>query len=197
MRLASWRSKRLCFNLPTQSFFQLRVPVAHRQISYGVGEGFGLTYQHADFLGSRNARIDKVALEHHEMGHQYGDDHDGVFRTLTLVDGGGIGQGQLIQLRGLVFYQMVFENHGDGAVFHTYLLHDSDVAVEYVLVVIIPYLHHAVALLVGGSATADTQGGCVERLLQHHVQIGCSHHASLHRREHLDIAQGLIVGLYK
>ena len=79
------------------------------------------------------------------MSHQDRDDHDGVFRTLTLVDGGGVGQCQLIQLRSLVFSQMVLETHGDGTVFHIHLLYGSDVAIEYVLVVIIPDLHYAVA----------------------------------------------------
>ena len=59
IRLTSWLNIRLCLNLPTQPFFQFRVSLAHRQIPYRIGEGLSLTYQHADFLGSRNARIDK------------------------------------------------------------------------------------------------------------------------------------------
>ena len=40
---------------------------------------------------------------------------------------------------------MVLETHGNGAVFHIHLFYDSNVAIEYVLVVIIPDLHYAVA----------------------------------------------------
>ena len=92
---------------------------------------------------------------------------------------------------------MVLETHGDGAVFHIHLLYGSDVAIEYILVVIISNLHYAVAQFVGGSATADSQIGCVECLLQHHVQIGCTYHASLHRGKHLDVTLRLIVSFWQ
>ena len=79
IRLTEVEWRRICWrlNLATQPFFQFRVSVAHSQISYSIGEGFGLTDEHADFLGSRDSGVDEVALKHYEMSHQDRDDHDG------------------------------------------------------------------------------------------------------------------------
>ena len=92
---------------------------------------------------------------------------------------------------------MILETHGDGAIFHIHLLYGSDVSIEYILVVIISNLHYAVAQFVGDSATADSQIGCVECLLQQHVQIGCTYHAFLHRGKHLDVTRWLIVSFWQ
>lgn len=37
----------------------------------------------------------------------------------------------------------------------------------------------------------------VDGLLQHQVQMGCTHHAALHRRKHLDVAERLTVSLWQ
>ncbi len=69
-------------NLLGKPFLQLRVALLHDHIMDGIGQCLGGADDDADFLGSGDTRIDKVSLKHHEMGHQQGDDHHGIFRAL-------------------------------------------------------------------------------------------------------------------
>ena len=78
-----------------------RIAFQHGHIVDGIGQGFRRTDQHADLFGARDTRIDQVALEHHEVGHQYRHDHDRVFRPLGLMDRRGIGQRQLCRTRSI------------------------------------------------------------------------------------------------
>ena len=78
------------------------------------------------------------------MGHQQGHDHDGVFRALRLVDGGGIGQRQLVEFRVLVLDAVAVERDSQSPLLHVHMLHRADITVENVLIVVVAYLHHAV-----------------------------------------------------
>ena len=78
-----------------ESLFQAGVTLQHHHVVDGVGQGFRGADDNADLLRTGDARIDKVALEHHEVGHQQGHDHDGILRALRLMDGGGVGHADI------------------------------------------------------------------------------------------------------
>ena len=61
-----------------------RIAFQHGHVADGIGQGFHCADQHADLFGARNTRIDQVALEHHEVGHQHRHDDDRIFRPLAL-----------------------------------------------------------------------------------------------------------------
>ena len=73
--------KVLCL-LRGKPFLQPDIPLLHDHIVDGIGQCLGGSDDDADFLGPGDTRIDKVSLKHHEMGHQQGNDHYGVFRAL-------------------------------------------------------------------------------------------------------------------
>ena len=63
-------------------FLQLGVAFLNDHVVDGIGQGLGCADYDADFLCPGDTRIDEVSLKHHEMGHQQGDDHHGIFRAL-------------------------------------------------------------------------------------------------------------------
>lgn len=182
------------FDGSLQPILEFGVPLADRKVSHSVGKGIGLPDKHAYLLGTGDACINQVALQHNEMGHHNGHDHDGVFRALSLVYGGGVGKREFVEFCRLVFHHLPVKVHTDGAFFQIYRPDDSDVSVENVFLVVVPYLHNPVVRAVGVTATADARRSRVKRLLQKEVEVGGPYNATLHGCQHLDVAKGLFVG---
>ena len=90
-------NKYIISKLCGESFLQPRIPLLHNHVVDGIGQCLGGADDDADFLGPGDTSINEVSLKHHEMGHQQGDDHHGIFRALRLVDGCGVGQGQFVK----------------------------------------------------------------------------------------------------
>ncbi len=81
-----------------QPFVQLRPPASARDVADGDRDGLLLTDQNDQLLAPANAGIEQIPLQHGIMLGRYRDDHSGVFRALTLMDGRGIGRHQRIEL---------------------------------------------------------------------------------------------------
>ena len=90
--------------LALQPFLELRIALGDGDVADGIPQGTLLTDDNADFLGTGDGGVDEVALEHDVVCEVDGDNDDGIFTALALVDGRGIGEAELIELRGLVFH---------------------------------------------------------------------------------------------
>jgi len=65
-----------------------------------------------------------------------------------------------------------------------------DVAVEHVLVVIVPYLHHAVAYAVVAAEALHVVARRIEAFLEHGVEVVRAEQVLAHGREDLDVRHG-------
>ena len=61
------------------------------------------------FFGSRDTRIDQVALKHYIVIYEYRHNDDRIFRSLCLMNGCGISQSQFVEFRYIVFYGLAIE----------------------------------------------------------------------------------------
>jgi len=70
-----------------QTLLQAGVSLLHGLVVNGVGQRLGGAHEDAEAFGSRDAGIDQIALQHHEVGHQQGESgHDIAGRlVLTIV----------------------------------------------------------------------------------------------------------------
>ena len=109
-----------------------RIAFQHSHVADGKGQSFRRTDQNAYLFRARNARINEIALEHYEVGHQQWHDHDRVFRPLRLVDGRGIGQRQFIEFRYIVFNRLAVEIDCQCPVFRIYFPNVARIAVDRV-----------------------------------------------------------------
>lgn len=134
-----------------------RIAFQHGHIVDGIGQGFRRTDQHADLFGARDTRIDQVALEHHEVGHQYRHDHDRVFRPLGLMDRRGVGQRQFVEFRDIVLDLLAVEIHRQHPVLRIHLTDITLIAVEHLLSIVVALLHHAIALTIGIAAAIEAR----------------------------------------
>ena len=123
--------------LSLQPLLELRIALGDGDMADGIPQGTLLTDDNADFLGAGDGRVDEVALEHDVVGEVDGDDDDGIFTALALVDGRGIGKAELIEFCGLVFHCLAVEADGQCAVFHIDSGDESDVTVKYFLGVVV------------------------------------------------------------
>ena len=89
------------------------------------------------------------------MLRQDGDDHGGIFRTLALVNGRGVGGYQGVQLAEAVGDDPPVEARAQLACLWLHVLDVADVAVVDVLVVIVFDLHHLVVRRKGRAETLD------------------------------------------
>ena len=110
------------------------------------------------------------------------------------MDGGGIGKGQFIQFRYIVFYQAVIKVHLQGTFFQIHLFYIAKVTVKHILVIIVAELHHPVALTERIATPVQCRLVGVQCCLQGYVQVRRSHNAPLHRGKHLDVACLLPIG---
>ncbi len=69
-------------NLLSKSLLQPRIAPLNDHVVDGIGQCLGGADDDADSLCPGDTCIDKVSLKHHEMGHQYRDNHHGIFRAL-------------------------------------------------------------------------------------------------------------------
>ena len=111
------------------------------------------------------------------------------------MDGGGVGQRQLVEFRVLVLDAVAIERDSQRPLLRVNMLHRADVAIEHVLVVVVAYLHHAIAPTVLESATRKAVANGVDSLLKGDVQVRGSHHTALHRGQHLDVVGADVVSL--
>ena len=138
-------------------------------------------------LGAGNSRVQQVPLQHAKVRRIQHENDGGVFATLTLVNGTGVGERKLVQFIAFIADQMAFKVDGHFLI----VLHKGDdfshIAVENVLFVIVPELHHAVATAPGNALRFKFLGRIVQKLLQKSVQFDCTERPLVHRHEHLQI----------
>ena len=123
--------------LALQPLLEFSIALGDGDMADGIPQGTLLTNDNADFFGTGDGGVDEVALEHDVGGEVDGDDDDGIFTALTLVDGRGIGEAELIKFSGLVFHCPAVEADGQCAVLHIDSGDESDVAVEHFLGVVV------------------------------------------------------------
>lgn len=123
--------------LALQPLLELCIALGDGDMADGIPQGALLTDDNTDFLGTGDGCVDKVTLEHDVVGEMDGDDDDGIFTALTLVDGRGIGEAELVELRRLVFHGLAVVADGQCAVFHIDSGDESDVAVKHFLGVVV------------------------------------------------------------
>ena len=73
-----------------QPLLELRIALCDGDMADGIPQGTLLTNDNADFLGTGDGGVDEVALEHDVVGEVDGDNDDGIFAALALVDGRGV-----------------------------------------------------------------------------------------------------------
>ena len=88
---------RICRRFQHQPVAQLRPAPAACDIAHGDGDRLLLTDQHDQPFAARHAGVQQVPLQHGVMLGQERDDDRRIFRTLALVDGGGIGGDQHVE----------------------------------------------------------------------------------------------------
>ena len=71
--------KKLFFELCLKPLLETGVPFQHHLVMDGVCESLCRAYDDAYLLGPGDTSIYEVTLQHHEVGHQDRDDHDGIF----------------------------------------------------------------------------------------------------------------------
>ena len=131
---------------------QLRVALRHCDVSDAVSQRLAGTDQNEKFFCPRDPGIEHIPLQHHIVGHQYRHDYDRIFRTLGLMDRGGVGQRQLVQFCHIVFDHAVIKQDGERPILKVNLLDPADVPVENLLIVVVLDLHDPVVQAVGQPA---------------------------------------------
>jgi hypothetical protein len=76
-------------------------------------DSFSLADEHDELLAARQARIEQIALKHGVMLRHNRDHHSRILRPLRLVDGGRIGQRNLIELAIRVLDRTAVEVDGN------------------------------------------------------------------------------------
>ena len=171
-----------------QALAQLRVALGHGDGTDRMEDGLFGTNENQAFFRPGDAGVDQVPLQHHIVRHQHGHHDDGIFAALGLVDGGGVGKDQLVQLRYVVLDAPVVEADRQRPVLQVHPLDDADVAVEDFLFIVVPDLHDLVALPVYVTPSAQATLAGVYGLLQELVEVRGADHAALHRGEDLNLA---------
>ena len=117
------------------------------------------------------------------------ENHDdgGVFAALALVDGAGVGELQFVEFVILVGDELVVEENGDFALFLVDAIDDSDVAVEYVLIVVVLDLHDAVAHAPADADHLVARNTWIQQVLQERVQLDNTEWSLAHGHEDLQV----------
>jgi hypothetical protein len=103
----------------------------------GDAQRLFLLDEHNEFLASCYSRVDQVPLQQHVVLRGERDHHRSEFRSLRLVDRDRIRRGNLVQFAKIVLHHPVIDANPYLMLDRIYLLDDSDVPVEHVLVIII------------------------------------------------------------
>ncbi len=107
--------------------------------------------------------------------------------ALALVHRDGVGQAQLVQVREVEGDHPVVEPDVDLLLLQVDALDAADVAVEDVLVVVVPELHHLVARPEEAGAPHHLRPPRVQGGLEDRVELSGADHAAVHGRDHLDV----------
>src|SRR6266496_1051819 len=172
-----------------QPLAQLRPATTPRDAAYRDGDGFLLANQNDKPLTAGNAGIEQVALQHGVV-LRHDRDHNGwIFRALALMDGRGVGRHQGVEFAKAIGDRASVEPGDELAVIRLNVLHVADVAVVDLLVVVVLDLHDFVAGREGPAEPLDLAfARRVQRRLKFNVKGARADAASVHRAEHLDIA---------
>ena len=103
------------------------------------------------------------------------------------MNGGGIGQDQLIEVLHFIEDLPVVKAYPQLLVLKAETLHNPDIPVEDAFFIVIAYLHDLIAFPVGDSSPCHSGGAAVQGLLQSGIHLGSPHCTALHGGEHLDI----------
>ena len=177
-----------------QPLLEFRIALGDGDMVDGIPQGTLLTDDNADFLGTGDGGVDEVALEHDVVGEVDGDDDDGIFTALTLMDGRGVSKTKFVKFGRLVFHFLSVKADRQCAVLHVDGGDKSYVAVEHFLGVVVLELQHAVAFAEHESSAGEAVAGGVDTLLDGHVQTVGTDSTALHGREHLYAAPWYVVG---
>ena len=85
-----------------ETFGERRATTARFVVLDRDGHGARRAHDADELLAARDRGVEQVALEHHEVRLHQRQDHDRVLAALRLVDGGGEGVDELVQIREVV-----------------------------------------------------------------------------------------------
>ena len=122
-------------------------------------------------------------MENHDDGR--------ILAPLRLVDRRRIGEHQLVQVAAVVLHRTPVEVDDHRPVVGVDRLHEPDVAVIDVLVVVVPELHHPVANPEHRPAADDGVAVRIERLLQLDIEVVRPQDVLPHRYQNLHVLQGI------
>ena len=114
-------------------------------VADGDGEGLPGADQHDELPRAGDGGVEEVALKHDVVLGQHGDDDGGIFAALAFVDADAVGRQQFIEVGEIIDHGAVVHRDRQRLLDGVNRLDAAEVAVENVLVVVIPDLHHLVA----------------------------------------------------
>src|SRR5450631_2655947 len=166
------------------------VPLAGLIVSDSHAKSLLLADHDQKFPGPRDARVDQVSLEQHEVLHGHRDHHRRKLGTLRLVDRNRVGQRDLIQLAVIVGHQPVIVSDEDLLLNRIDLFNCADVAVEDFLLIVVLSLNDFVANLEPESESF--RGGLglpgrVQGSLKYSIQFAHSDRAAVHWAQNLNV----------
>ena len=88
--------------LPDQSGAEPRLSLQGVVRAYGKAQGPGLSHDHDELLSAGYARVDEVALQHHEMLHRKRNHDDRVLASLRFVDSRRVAEDEFVEVRVVV-----------------------------------------------------------------------------------------------
>ena len=74
-------------------FLQVGVAGFGLVVAHGHAVGGGFADEEDLFFAAGDGGVEQVALEHHEVALEQGNDDGGVFRTLAFMNANGVGEG--------------------------------------------------------------------------------------------------------
>src|SRR5215510_15777676 len=103
-----------------------------------------------------------------------GKNHRRIFRALALMNGGGIGQGELIEFPKGILDSPAVKVDVDGAFFQIDLRDAPDVALEHFFLVVVDMLEDFITRRIRPAKALNLRGsGGIEALLEHHIERSC------------------------
>ncbi len=177
-------------------------------------DDFFLSNQHNHLSGPRHSGVKKVAGHQHGRAGYKGNHNNGKFTSLTLVNGNGIGQLQLIHLGKVIHHGLfIIKEHGQCLFLPVNILNKAHIAVEHALpfrsvffphrrrfgpgkLIIVSDLHDLVSLTEYRFPVAFLfPEGCrrIQYALQLCIEMIHTDHSLPHGRQDLDILQRIII----
>src|SRR5208282_1327560 len=138
-----------------QPIIEFRPASPARNIANGDRDGLLLADENHELLATGDASVEEIPLQHHVVLGQDGNDHGGIFGALALVDGGGIGGNQRVELAEAIGHRVSVEARHELARVGIDVDDVADIAVVDLLVVVILDLHDLVARSEDRAETLD------------------------------------------